>query len=176
MRNIQEANKTVRSLQRRHVSCYTDATHASLSSGASQGAYIILTYGENGKIAPISWQSKKLCRVTKSPLASETLALSEGADAGFLVASVVQEIHALPKMPPILCYTDNHSLMETLHTTKILQDMRLRVDIARLREMIKEKEVNVEWIERRQQIADALTKRGASAVGLIGVLEASAPN
>ena len=42
--------------------------------------------------------------------------------------------------------------------------------------MIKEKEVNVEWIEGRQQIADAFTKRGAPAVGLIGVLEASALN
>ena len=127
MRNIQEANKTVRSLQRKDVSltfppmgrpehlqivCYTDATHASLSSGASQGAYIILIHGENGKIAPISWQSKKLCRVTKSPLASGTLALSEGNDASFLVASVVQEIRALPRMPPILCYTDNHSFVD----------------------------------------------------------------
>ena len=43
-------------------------------------------------VAPIAWQSKKICRVTKSPLASETLSLSEVADAGFMIASMVQEI------------------------------------------------------------------------------------
>ena len=53
---------------------YSDATHASLPDGASQGAYVVFCKGK-GKVAPILWQSKKLKRVTKSPLASETLAL-----------------------------------------------------------------------------------------------------
>ena len=40
-------------------------------------------------VAPITWQSKKISRVTKSPLALETLSLSEVADAGFMIASMV---------------------------------------------------------------------------------------
>ena len=74
------------------VLCYSDATHASLPNGASQGAYIVFLLGKNNMVAPIAWQSKKICRVTKSPLASETLSLSEVADAGFMIASMVQEI------------------------------------------------------------------------------------
>ena len=46
-------------------------------------------------VAPIAWQSKKIRRVTKSLLASETLSLSEVADAGFMIASMVQEINCL---------------------------------------------------------------------------------
>ena len=46
-------------------------------------------------VAPIAWQSKKIHRVTKSPLASETLSLSEVADAGFTIALMVQEINCL---------------------------------------------------------------------------------
>ena len=46
--------------------------------------------GANEKIVPISWQSKILNRVTDS-FSSESLALSEGVDAGFLVSSLVQD-------------------------------------------------------------------------------------
>ena len=60
--------------------------YASLPDGSSQGALIVFLLGENGCAAHISWQSKKLNRVTKSSLASEALALSEAADAGFLMA------------------------------------------------------------------------------------------
>ena len=54
-------------------------------------------------VAPITWQSKKISRVTKSPLASETLSLSEVADPGFMIASMVQEIHCLSSLPSVLC-------------------------------------------------------------------------
>ena len=102
---IHEANNAVRKLKSKRadlkfpnlgnpstlkVISYSDATNASLANGSSQGAFIVLLKGENNFVAPISWQSKKLNRVTKSPLASETLVLNEGTDAGFLVAALVQ--------------------------------------------------------------------------------------
>ena len=116
------------------IVCYTDATHASLNCGSSQGAYLILLHG-NGKVVPVSWQSKKLIRVTKSPLASETLALGEGADASYLIGSLIKEIFLLPGIPKIRCKTDSKSLYDTLKTTNVTKDLRLRVDIARLRQM-----------------------------------------
>ena len=58
-------------------------------------------------VATIAWQSKKICRVTKSPLALETLSLSEVADAGFMIASMVQEINCLSSLPSVLCKIDN---------------------------------------------------------------------
>ena len=72
-----------------NILCYSDATHASLKCGSSQGAHIIFISGE-GKVIPVTWQSKKLARVTKSPLASEALALGEGVDAGYLVAAIIK--------------------------------------------------------------------------------------
>ena len=59
--------------------------------------------------------------MTKSPWASETLALSEGADAGFLVSSLVQEIFNLPSLPLVKCFTDNRSLTDTLVTTRVIR-------------------------------------------------------
>ena len=46
---------------------YTDAIYTSLVDGSSQDAYLSFLWGDNGKIAPNSQQSKKLDRMTKSP-------------------------------------------------------------------------------------------------------------
>ena len=48
------------------ILCYSDATHASLPNGASQGVYIVFLLGKNNMVVPIVQQSKKICRVTKN--------------------------------------------------------------------------------------------------------------
>ena len=187
VRKIIEANKALAKLQSRkssikfpnlgdpsklRVVSYSDATYASLPDGSSQGGVITFVEGSNGKVAPISWCSKRLNRVTKSPLASETLAVNEGADEGFFVSSMLQEIFRLPRRPQVHCVTDNASLYQNLETSNPVTDKRLRVDVARLREMIRE-EVVLKWVPGKLQVADALTKRGASSVVLMEVLELS---
>ena len=179
---IRDANKAVTKLKKSSVSIsfknlckpermtlkvYSDATHASFSDGSSQGGYIVFVEGQNGKTVPISWQSKKLKRVTKSPLASETSALGEAADAGFLVASLMKEVFGLMSLPPIQCVTDSNSLVQHLHTTRLSDDRRLRVDMSRLREMVQHKEISVTWCPGKQQLSDGLTKSTASTSALL---------
>ena len=104
--------------------------------------------------------------MTKSSLASEALILDKAADAGFLISSLVQG-----SVVCLHCYTDNVSLYETLWSTKVISDKRLRVDVARLRKIISRNEIRVSWIEReRKQLADLLTKRSASTKKLLEVL------
>ena len=158
--------------QTRYQSCFSDATHASLPCGSSQGAFIIFLTGGD-QVIPIWWKSKKLNRVTKSPLASETMAVNEAADSGFLVAMMVAEVFNLSKRPDVTCRTDCKSLIDTSSTTHLLQDTGLLVDVARLREMVKLKEVSTEWVDGRFQLADSLTKTGASTDTLLDVLEKS---
>ena len=158
----------IKSLDKIDIMCYTDATHASLEDYSSQGANVILLQGERGPI-PISWQSKKLDRVTKSPIASEASALSDGADSAYLIACQLKEI--FPKScTRVSCFTDNKSLVDTLKTTKVHRDKRLMVDVARIKEMVSEGEIKVSWVQNTQQLADALTKRGASTESLVEVL------
>ena len=155
---IKEANKGVAKLKSKSVSVtyknlgdpkklkvkvYTDATHMSLQDGASQGAFIVFLQGEDEKLVPMVWQSKRLHRVTKSPLASETLSLGDGADAGYLIASMIREVFKLSSMPPINVITDSKSLIQHLHTTKKAVDRRLRCDISRIKEMVDNDEINV---------------------------------
>ena len=151
------------------VTCFCDASYASLEDGSSHGGFIIFVEGSRG-VAPISWQSKKLDRVTKSPIASECLSLSEAADAGFLIAVLLQEVFQLQKIPTVNVKTDNFSLVDTLNSDNLVKDRRLRVDIARIKEMIVLNEINVSWVKGCDQISDCLTKSGASTQSLLDIL------
>ena len=119
------------------VITYADASHANLPSGASQAGILVFLTG-NGRAAPITWQSKKISRVTKSPFASETLAQAESADGGVLVAKMVEDIFNVSPVK-VECRTDSKSLIDHLGSTHVIQDSRLRVDIAIIKEMVKVK-------------------------------------
>ena len=155
---------------------YSDATYASLNDGSSQGTHIVFLKGASGNVCPIAWQSKKLNRVTKSPLASECLAVNEAADAGYFIACMLAEILYLPYVPSVHCYTDSKSLIDNVVSTKIPIDRRFRVDVARLREMCTSGEVKLHWVSGKDQIADSLTKRGSSYYKLFDVLSNASLN
>lgn len=58
---------------------------------------------------------------------------------------------------------DNKSLVDALHSCKNVDDRRLRIDIAVLRDMLERGEIGeVSWVDTSQQLADCLTKKGAS--------------
>ncbi|KAK3884889.1 hypothetical protein Pcinc_010863 [Petrolisthes cinctipes] len=61
------------------------------------------------------------------------------------------------------CFIDNRSLMDTLQSCKGVEDRRLRIDIALLRDMLEQREIGeVAWVDTSRQLADCLTKKGAS--------------
>ena len=76
---------------------------------------------------------------------------------------------AVPRSP-VTRKTDNSSLVQTLYSSNIVADKRLRVDISRLKEMMVKEEIKVEWIEGFKQVADVMTKAGASSELLRDIL------
>ena len=151
------------------VKAYSDASHANLKGEKSTGGFIVFVEG-NGKLAPILWSSKKLARVVKSPLAAEAMEFANAADAAHLVASSVQEMFGLNDKPVVTCVTDSKSLKDHAETTNTIQDKRLRVDMARIQEMVELGEIKIQWVNGKQQLADSLTKYGASTLQLLQVL------
>ena len=85
-----------------------------------------------GKLLLLVGNQKKLDRMTKSPLVLEALTLVVAADAGFLISSLVQDVFGLSSLPVIYYNIDNASLYETLWSTKVISDKRLRVGVTRL--------------------------------------------
>ena len=136
----------------------------------SQGGYIIFLCDKFSKSVPLAWNSTRLKRVTRSTLAAETLALTDGCDTTFFIANLITDI-GLYKTIPITALTDNQSLNDTIKTTKPTLDRRLRVEISALREMCDKNEINIHWISKQHQLSDVLTKKGASVHSLVKVLQ-----
>ena len=155
-----------------HIALYSDASYANLSDGVSSAeGYVVFLVGGDGRCCPLSWSSRKVRRVVKSTIAAETLALVDGLDMAIYIGSVLSEILGAQRIP-ICCYIDNKSLFENIYSTKLVDEKHLRIDIASIKQMIDRGEVaHVKWINAEFQIADSLTKRGASNAKLLHVME-----
>ena len=63
---------------------------------------------------------------------------------------------------PIHCFTDSRSLFEASGTSSLVSDRRLHVEIGAIQQMVSKSEISLKWIEKRKQLSDVLTKKGAS--------------
>lgn len=145
-----------------HIECFSDASFANLPDSGSQGGVVIFIRDGAGRRCPVFWHSRKIKRVVKSTLSAETLALLEGAEAAIYLSRVLSEISSCRALK-IYCYVDNKSLVDALYSCRNIEDRRLRIDIAVLKDMLEKKEITeVSWIDKSQQLADCLTKKGAS--------------
>jgi hypothetical protein len=148
------------------LECYADASFGNLPGSGSQGGFIIFLRDDNGVRCPIAWQTKKIRRVVKSTLAAETLALLDCSEAAVFIVKLLSEI-GVREQVNVKCYVDNKNLVESLYSSHYVEDRRLRIDIAVLQDMMKRREIHsVSWVDTKQQLADCLTKRGASAHSL----------
>ena len=149
---------------------HSDASLNNLPNGGSQGGFIVMLGDAGGKVSPLQWQSKRIKRVVKSTLAAECLALEEAVDHAFYMKCIISEI--LNVDIPMHCSTDNQSLVDNLHSSNsVKEDKRLIQDIALLKEMMVKKEISsVKHVILKKNLADPLTKRGASCQLLEEVL------
>ena len=62
-------------------------------------------------------------------------------------------------------------LLEICLRGKGLSDSRLNVEIAIVRQMLEREEIELVWINAKEQLADVLTKKGASCLTLLKALQ-----
>ena len=143
---------------------YTDAAFANLPDGISSTMALVVFLVGKDRVAPISWRANKIDRVVKSTLAAEALALQEGINESVYLQQLFSEMgfelsyHA---------YSDSRSLVEALHSTKLVSDRRLRIDIGALKQSLQREVTAVHWCPGRYQLADVMTKRGADGAALL---------
>ena len=75
-------------------------------------------------------------------------------------------------MLPIIGYTDSNQLAQQIKSTKQPVDMRMRLDIAGIRESVNTGEIDsITWIPTKEMLADPLTKKNADIKLLKQTLE-----
>ena len=157
------------------LSVFSDASYANLPDGESSGmGYLVFlsTGYQPGISSPcslLSWASCKLRRKVTSTLAAETLSLLAALEQAIIICHQIEEI--IDMKPKIEAFIDNNDACEAIHSLKQEMKGRLRIDIGCIKEMVAEKEVeSITWVPASQQLADCLTKRGASTKALVRTL------
>ena len=151
---------------------YSDASYMNLSDGGSQGGHIIFLRNRLGHVIPLQWQSKRVRRIARSTMAAECLAMLDAVDSAFLLKSLLEEILPGEKCIEIVSVVDNKNIFDSIQSTSSVEDKRLSVDIGYLREKINNKEIaGIRLVSTTKQIANCLTKSGASTELLLDVLD-----
>jgi len=190
VQSIHEVNKVIRRLKSEKVTLkfqhlnnnndlslvvFSDASLGNLPDGGTQGGTFIALMGKTGKFCPLFWQSKKIRRVVRSTLAGETLAMSDGIDNAMFLTTLYSELitgRVNPNKLPLICVTDNHSLFDALKSTKQVTEKRLRLEMSSIKELLQTKNIKeVCWSDAKSQLADCLTKKGASPLVLLKALD-----
>ena len=96
-------------------------------------------------------------------------------DSAIFSASLFTELmtgNIQPESVHITLITDCKSLHDNLGSGKAVIEKRLRIEMAAIKEAIERKIVNkAVWVSTADQLADVLTKKGASPLRLLAALE-----
>lgn len=153
---------------------YTDASFGNLNDGVdSMGGHIVFISDKNNFCAPLDWVSCKIKRVVRSTIAAETLALCDGLDNAIFTRSLLAEMIGCDESEiGIKAVIDNKSCFEAVYSTSLVDDKRLRRDIAAVQELLRLKTVEeIQWVGGEQQLADVMTKSGVNGLKLLEVIQ-----
>lgn len=86
---------------------------------------------------------------------------------------MIEESIGIPqKSIPITACIDNKSVIEAVFSPKLVDDKRLHVDIAAIQEFLETNDINqIKWCSGQAQLANCMTKQGASGYQLLQVLQ-----
>ena len=153
---------------------FTDASFANLPSGGSQGAFVIFLVDQTGNANILSWQSRKVRRVCNSTMSAECLAAVDAVNTAIFLKELILEFQCW-KSVDIHVLSDNNSLVQSVESVTPVDDKRLRIDIAILQECLENKTIDyLHYVPSKNNVANALTKQGASCKELLNVLAGKA--
>jgi hypothetical protein len=150
----------------------SDAAFANLLDKVSSGAgYVILLVDNDRKCSPLMWVSNKIQRVVNSTIAAEMLSLLNAVKEAQYLRAVLRELLGESVPLPIDSIVDSRNVKLALCSTKKIEDKRLRIDVATIKQDIERGDLrDVIHVKGSKMIADCMTKRGASPKHLIETL------
>ncbi len=158
-----------------YLEVYADAAFGNQEekTKSTEGAIIMLR-GQGSKCAPINWKSKTLARVCKSAKTAETMAMENAADTAIGLGRQLNQIRTgqvTSDAGKIIVCTDSKSLIESLNSTKQVDEAPMRLNVARLKDMRDKGDIlEFKWVPTEDMLADSLTKQRVDPAVLKKVL------
>lgn len=151
---------------------FTDAAFANLNKVGSAAGHVIFIMGQDGKCCPISWRANKIRRVVVSTMAAEALALQEGIGDAIYTKKLLESIVDENANIPIYAFCDHKGLVTSLHSTCLCNDKLLRLNIGAIKRFLEDGQISsITHISGEKQLANCLTKVGASGLHLLKVIQ-----
>ena len=129
------------------------------------GKLILLSNLNETKVSPILWKSKTIQTVCKSVKTAETRAFDKTCEDAIYIARCFWEIYKCErtnKQIPVEMITDSKSLVESINSTKQIEEKLIRPIIKWIKQMVDAKALqNIRWCDTDSCISDALTKSGS---------------
>ena len=115
------------------------------------------------------WKSKSMLRVVRSTLSAECSTMIDALDSSCFLSFVLSEIFYYDQIEkvtiPILAYTDNKSLYRNVHSTLMVAEHLLRLDI--IKHMISENDIqSFVWAPSNEKLADCFSKNVSNPLTL----------
>jgi hypothetical protein len=151
------------SLEQLSLEVYADASFGGVEKGIrSTEGFIIFLRGNDSRCSPVAWRSRVISRVCRSAKTAETIALEDAIDMAIGLGRQIVQIQTgliQDKPVPIRAYTDSKSLIESLKSTKQVDEEPTRLNIARLKDHLRHNLVTeIKWVPPHLQMADPITK------------------
>ena len=149
---------------------WSDAAFANLSDKVSSGSgYVIMLVDGRNACCPLVWRSNKIKRVVKSTIAAEALVFDDALGHALYFQELFKEV--LNSDIKILCVSDSDNLVKAIGSSHQVEDRRLRLDIASIKQAVCEKDIDVLHVPGKKMVANCLTKRGASSELLLNIMQ-----
>ena len=108
------------------ITAYSDASLGNLPSRDTQAGYLVFLYGNLRSKTLINWKSNCLRRVVRSTAKGETLFCVIAVETALFCQKMISKLKSVKV--PVKAITDNRSVVESVYSTKIPQDKRLRIE------------------------------------------------
>ena len=113
----------------------------------------------------LKWHLNKIKCVVGPTLGAEALSLCDGLEDAIQHHALLKELLNVNNVDlSILAFLDNKNLFESIYSTSLVENKRLRIYIGVIKETVKTKIVkSISWYPGSIRIANPLTKRGTQS-------------
>ena len=142
------------------IKSMSDASYMRVKESVG-GSIVMLASTKNNSVVPLYWKSKSIIKVSTSTKDEETHALFKNvADAAFAVTNIETLLYGdYQKKIKVEVYIDKKPLLESVASTKIVENKFLVSEINAMKQLIEDETIkHITWVDTKDQLADVLTK------------------
>ena len=188
--DLKKANKVLKKAQKENVAikysqlgkldelkvlAYTDSSYRNDAEKVKSvgGRYIALA-NSKGVVSPLAWKSKTIQQVCKSVKTAETRSLERGLEDSIYLARMLKEIFTgkvSEAQIPVEVRTDSKTLIDSIASTKQVDEKTIRHLIAWIKEQKEESKVQrIDWVCSEEMVADVFTKTNVKTDLILSVM------